>query len=165
MGILSKLLTYTRSMEIKFNPLRKLPSGKIAVASYMQWRKIKVADRRGLILLLDPAYKDFDDSALVFNHKGINLFWRNYDPETIPLMSDYRLQNGERVPHPEMWKTDYGMFSGWGLDCDGVPTFSHHTPDHVWDRVKMKDFEPLTVDIVKWWVGWFIYQLENTEIK
>ncbi len=150
-------------MEIKFNPLRKLPSGKIAVASYMQWRKIKVADRRGLTLILDQAYKDFPETALVFNHKGVNLFWRNYDPDTIPMLLPSIYE--ERREYPKMWQTEY-MICAPGVDVEGVPTFSHHTPHHIWSsKSDMKDFIPLTVGIVRWWVGWFIYQLENTEIK
>lgn len=153
--------------EIKFRPLRRIKkSGKIVVASYMQWRKVKVADYDNFILSIDNEYKSLPKDELVYNHNGENLFWRHYNPEEIPMLNRYALVDGEAPPYPPMWKTDYGMYSAKGLDCDGVPAFSHGTAneivkDHTRD---LSEYEPLTVEIVRWWFGWFLYQLENSRL-
>jgi hypothetical protein len=151
---------------ITFRPLRKIKkTGKITVASYMQWRKVKTADRNKFKLIISDEYKAFTSSELVYNHNGENLFWRHYNPEEIPVLNDYALIDGEQPPYPPMWKTYYGMYSAKGLDCEGVPTFSHGTSDNIYNsKADMKGFEPLTVEIVRWWFGWFLYQLENNEL-
>ena len=146
--------------EIKFNPLRILKkSGKIAVASYSQWRKIKVSDYEKFTLIINDEYKKFPRNERVYNHKGEELFWRNYNPNEIQLL------NGVYQVLPNMWKTDY-MYSAKGLDCDGVPIFSHGTvneiiKDHTRD---ITEYELLTVGIVQDWFGWFLFQLENVEL-
>jgi hypothetical protein len=80
------------------------------------------------------------------------------------MLTGYELNDGERPPYPPMWKTEYGMYSAKGLDCDGVPTFSHQTANSIYNSKDIKDFEPLTVEIVRWWFGWFLYQLKNNEL-
>jgi hypothetical protein len=150
---------------VVFRPLRRIKkTGKITVASYMQWRKVKTADYYKFILVINDEYKSFTKDELVYNHNGENLFWRHYNPEEIPMLTGYELNDGERPPYPPMWKTEYGMYSAKGLDCDGVPTFSHQTANSIYNSKDIKDFEPLTVEIVRWWFGWFLYQLKNNEL-
>lgn len=151
--------------EIKFKPLRRLKTGKIAVASYMQWRKIKVCDYSKFNLIIDDTYKTFPKGEFVYNHKGENLFWRHYNPEEIPMITGYELEDGEMPQYPTQWKADYGMYCAKGLDCDGVPTFSNGTANNIYNsKADMKDFEPLTVEMVEWWFGWFLYQMNNSNL-
>ena len=160
--------------EITFRPLRRIKkTGKITVASYMQWRKIKTADYSNFKLIINDEYKSFEKNELVYNHKGENLFWRNYNPEEILLLNPYSLSDGEtlfanyreKLELPEKGKTYYDMYCAKGLDVDGVPTFSHGTIDEIYkSKLDMKDFTPLTVGVVNWWFGWFLYQLRNSEL-
>lgn len=153
---------------ITFRPLRRIKkTGKITVASYMQWRKIKTADYSKFILVIDDEYKSFPKDEYVYNHNGENLFWKNYNPEEIPLICPWSLMSASAVSgnRPSQWKTNYGMYSAKGLDVDGVPTFSHGTANEIYSKADMKDYEPLTVEIVAWWFGWFLYQLQNSELK
>lgn len=155
---------------IKFRPLRRIKkTGKITVASYMQWRKVKTADYNTFQLIVDDEYKSLPKDELVYNRNGENLFWRNFNPENIPTLPPYILRD-EKYEYPKQWKTNYDMgycdhFSARGLDCDGVPTFSHFTADDIFNsKADMADFEPLTVEIVTWWFGWFLYQLTNSKL-
>lgn len=152
---------------ITFKPLRRIKkTGKVTVASYMQWRKVKTADYNRFILIINDEYKTFSKDELVYDHNGENLFWRHYNPEEIPLITGYELSDGEIPPYPPQWKTEYGMYSAKGLDCDGVPAFSHGTAKEIYNsKADMKDFEPLTVEIVSWWFGWFLYQLKNNKLQ
>lgn len=151
---------------IRFRPLRRMKNKKIVVASYMQWRRIKTADYNKFTLIVDDEYKSFPDAEQVYNHKGEHLFWRHYNPEEIPMLNRYALSDGEQPPYPEMWKTDYGMYSAKGLDCDGVPTFSHGTAENIYNgKSDLKGFEPLTAGVVKWWFGWFLWNINNSALK
>lgn len=133
----------------------------------MQWRKIKTADYNEFNLIVDDSYKKISPDEYVYDHKGEQLFWRNYNPEEIPMLNRYALIDGERPPYPPMWKTDYGMYSGKGIDCDGVPAFSHGSANEiVKDHTRnLNEYIPLTVEIVNWWFGWFLYQLENVNLQ
>lgn len=152
---------------IYFRPLRKNQKGKIIVASYAKWRSIKTADRNGIKLIINQDYKTYSKNQMVFNHKGENLFWRNYNPELIPTLNPHELMDGEQPPYPKQWKTDYEMYSAKGLDCDGVPTFSNWTANEIIkdQTVNQEEFTPLTVEIVNWWIGWFLYKLQNTQLN
>ncbi len=149
---------------IVFRLLRRIKkTGKITVASYPQWRKIKTADYNKFRLVVNVEYKSFPKDERVYNHKGEHLFWIHYNPEEIPMLNRHALVNGEQPPYPEMWKTDYS-FSAKGLDCDGVPAFSHGTAESIYNnKSDMADFQPLTVEMVNYWFGWFLYRLENSE--
>lgn len=101
---------------------------------------------------------------MVYDHNGKNLFWRNFNPEEITMLNNYSLVDGEDPEYPPMWKTEY-LFCANGLDCDGVPTFSHGTADNIYNgKSDMTDFEPLTVKVVNYWFGWFLYNLQNNEL-
>lgn len=131
----------------------------------MQWRKIKNADHSKFKLIVNEEYKTFPKDELVYDHNGENLFWRHYNPEEIPMLNRYALVDGEQPPYPPMWKTDYDMFCAKGLDVDGVPAFSHGTANEIYNsKADMKEFEPLTVEIVNYWFGWFLYRLQNNEL-
>lgn len=131
----------------------------------MQWRKVKTADYNKFTLIINDEYKSFPKEELVYDHNGENLFWRHYNPEEIPMLNQYALIDGEQPPYPPMWKTDFGMYCAKGLDVDGVPTFSHGTANNIYNsKADMKGFEPLTIEIVNWWFGWFLYQLQNNSL-
>lgn len=149
----------TSMKEIKFRVLRRVKkSGKIVVASYSQWRKVKTCDfGQDFRLVIDSAYKSFDENERVYNHQGENLFWYHYDPEQIPFR--------EENPDSDYWRTYYDMYCIPGTDVDGVPTFSHKTAENVVNGMNdVRDLEPLTVGHVKYWFGWFLYRLDNCEM-
>lgn len=169
--------------EIVFRPLRRIKkTGKIAVASYMQWRKIKTADYSNFKLIVNDEYKTFPKGELVYNHNGENLFWKDFDPEKIPYLPPYILMD-ENYEYPKQWRTNYDMgycdvFSARGLDCSGVPTFSHgtqhnltignmhnYTLEEAGEVLSpMSEYELLTVGVVVKWFGWFLYNLENNKL-
>lgn len=160
---------------IKFRPLRRIKkTGKIAVASYMQWRKIKSADNSNFLLDINSEHLNFDDDEFVYNHNGEQLFWYNHhSPTALPLnYANFELlveKLGEGI-NGEYWKLSEPLGKGFhpsvrGFDCDGVPVFSHYTADYIATHYKnIDDFIPLTVGIVKLWYGWFLYKLENVSI-
>lgn len=151
---------------IIFRPLRRIKkTRKITVASYAQWRKVKTADYEKFNLIISNEYKTFPKDELVYDHNGENLFWRHYNPEEIPALNQYFLNYMEQKEYPPMWKTDY-MISAKGLDVDGVPTFSHQNASNIYNsKADMTDFEPLTVEMVNYWFGWFLYKLKNNELS
>lgn len=157
---------------IIFRPIRIVKkTGKIVVASYSQWYSVKNADRDKLNLVIDPTYRELREDAPVYNHNGENLFWRDYDPEEIPIFDS---------PLPMTWdeiKEIYPRFAiryhpvlnpsfcAQGLDCDGTPTFSHGTIKHISNGYRdMSGFDLLTVGIVSKWFGWWLMNLRNATI-
>lgn len=156
--------------EIKFRPLRRIKkTGKITIASYMQWRKVKTADYNKFILIVDSEYKRFPRDEYVYDHNGEVLYWRDFNVEDIPVMPP--IHDEEFVYPPSGWRADLGgngyYWGVRGLDCDGVPTFSHHTADEVVTHhyKDVSEFQILTVGIVAKWFGWFLYQLNNSCLK
>jgi hypothetical protein len=173
--------------EIKFRPLRRIKkTGKITVASYMSWYKVRCADQFGCKLIIDGEYKLFNPDELVYDHNGDQLFWRDFDPEQIPVLPPYILQ-GDDFEYPYPWKSvsqscfeenkTHTTYSAKGLDCCGTPTFSHGTAKNITNGNMynytleeigevlnpMAEYELLTVGTVVKWFGWFLYQLENTK--
>lgn len=167
---------------ITFRPLRyNKKLGKIIVASYMQWRKVKTADYNVFSLIVNDEYNRYADTELVYNHKGEQLFWNIKHPDDMPIFE------GSGIVDFEEWMQKKEAFSathespyilrGKGsdayitgsLDCDGVPTFSHKTANEIsigynsYDKIN--EFEPLTVKVVKDWFGWFLYQLQNSKLQ
>jgi hypothetical protein len=169
---------------IIFRPLRKIKkTGKVTVASYMQWRKVKTADYSNFLLIVNEEYKTFPKDELVYDHNGENLFWKDFDPEQIPILPPYILRQ-ENYEYPKQWRTNYGMgycdhFCASGLDCSGVPLFSHGTEHNltignmhdytlgdVGEQINaMHEYELLTVEVVVKWFGWFLYQLEKAQLQ
>lgn len=167
--------------EIKFRPLRlDKKTGKIIVAGYLQWRRVKVADREPFVIDLVADYKRFDPDAQVYNHKGEALFFPEYDPLSIPVLQHTILVTPEAVEafttkHPRcgiLWDvggvTHYNMT---GCDCDGVPAFSHKTANEIAASSSpgatewVRQFEPLTVKRVKMWLGFFLMEMRNFKLK
>jgi hypothetical protein len=145
---------------IKFRPLRfEKKSGLIKVASYPQWRKVKTADYDIFRLDIDNTYKSFNPDAQVYNHKGEELFFYDYNPEDIKDVES-GMAIGECDQRYGNWKTSY-MYSCKGLDCDGVPVFSQNTIEAIWRNKELDKYEPLTVKTVRLWLGWFLYNLNN----
>ena len=158
---------------IRFRPLRRIKkTGKITVASYMQWRKVKVADYDKFTLIIDNEYKRLLLDEYVCDHKGETLFWRDFNPDEIPTLKPYILRDDDgEEDFPPKWKSDLGGTGYYwgvpGLDCDGVPLFSHYSAEEVakFHFSSINDFEPLTVRIVIKWFGWFLYQLNNSTLS
>lgn len=147
--------------EIKFRPLRKLKNGKICVASYAQWRKIKVADYEPFKLIIDTSYRSMDADKYVYNHKLENLFFSNLKPNDIRVA-----KKSNDINNYKNWKCGKMYFVD-GLDVDGVPVFTNGTSLNlsVFPIEKIEDYIPLTVRVVNLWFGWFLYQLENVELE
>ncbi len=175
---------------IKFRPLRVVKKGrKIVVASYNQWRSIKTANYNNFNLIIDESYKMLNDEDFVYNHLGKRLFFYGYNPGQVPIIKKYyfdvdfdsledainytqdlefKVGNNFIIHHsgtinsPEDWFT----FRMDGADCDGVPTLSFYTADYIATHSSRIDlFEPLTVNMVKMWFGWFLWNLENSILK
>lgn len=165
--------------DITFRPLRRIKkSGKIVVESYMQWRKLMTADYDKFNLTIGDEYKSLPPDEFVHNHKGELLFFYKYNPADIPVYDSeaqgiidddwlHKLHESY-APHGIRWKNSEGHvnYNVPGMDCDGVPVFSHCTQDYVAEYYKkVENFEPLTVKTVVHWFGWIIYQLNNSYLK
>lgn len=164
---------------ITFRPLRRIKkTGKIAVASYMQWRKVKTADYEPFSLIIDNECAGMPSNEFVYNHEGKQLFFFPYPPQLTEHFGSQYMDTEVVFQHFDgvIWYPDgtghvvrNGIptyYTGRGIDCDGVPTFSHYTADYIATQARidydLMVFEPLTVGMVKSWLTWFIYQLETT---
>lgn len=158
---------------ITFRPLRRIKkTGKITVASYAQWRKVKTADYNKFRLIVDNEYKTMPKGEYVYNHEGEQLFFYAYNPNDIPIFNWSPVWDLETIRQNHI---SYGInwgggncinFHADGLDCDGVPTLSHYSADSIAEHYKnMNDFEPLTVQMVVKWFGWFLLQLDNSYLQ
>lgn len=161
---------------IKFRPLRRIKkSNYIAVASYLCWNKLRCANYVGeFSLQLVSDYENFDRSEFVYNSVGELLFHFNYNPWDVfvykgsCLDDDFSWENMREQHKSFSILSDDGKISHHflGADCMGTPTFSHLTADGIVDSgyENMNCFEPLTVGYVMDWLGWFLYQLENSKL-
>src|SRR5688572_7137745 len=71
---------------IAFRPLRRIKkTGKITVASYMQWRKVMTADYSKFNLVVDNEYKLMPKDEYVYDHNGELLYFFNYNPADVPV--------------------------------------------------------------------------------
>lgn len=165
---------------ITFRPLRRIKkTGKITVASYMQWNKVKCANYSKFLLTVNDEYKMFDKSELVYNHEGKLLFHFNYDPWEVYTYCgtclDYAFDWDQlREKHKSFTiiskdheGKEYSSYHWRGADCSGTPTFTHYDEDYIttddpWNYYRSDSFEPVTVEYVITWLGWFLYQLENS---
>jgi len=162
---------------ITFRPLRRVKkSGKIVVASYMQWRKLKTADYSKFNLIVDNEYSTMPKNEFVYDHEGNLLFFKAVNPADISVVNvvESGMTYGEIVCLNEKNVTgicqyrlgNHSHYIGTGIDCDGVPTFSHFTMDYLGTNYSdMESYTPLTVGIVRKWFGWFLYQLENSNLQ
>lgn len=140
----------------------------------MQWRKVMTADYSKFNLIIDDEYKIFPKDEFVHRHDGELLYWFRYNPSDIPIFNSIPLESvDDSVPlkyqhfHGTRWvDSDRIYYIAPGLDCDGVPTFSHLTTDRVADSSKdVDDFDVLTVETVAKWFGWFLFQLNNSYLQ
>lgn len=159
---------------IKFRPLRLIKkTGKITVASYLQWNRCKTANYWGEFnLIIDEDYKKFDPDAFVYDHNGDQLFFFTYNPAEIPVFNFTQFMDLEtiRAAHSQYgirWDSNKESvsYTAKGTDCSGTPIFSHLTADYVATQYKdVTQFEPLTVKTVVFWFGWFLYTLDSAKI-
>lgn len=162
---------------ITFRPLRRIKkTGKVVVASYAQWNRVRTADYSEFALTVVNEYAAMPPDEYVYNHEGEPLFWKDCDPDAIPVYTPEELQVFEieiadlfqRTPHHGIrWRPDAIVhYCVRGLDCQGTPTFSHLTIEQVAEHYKdFADYEPLTVGVVVKWLGWWLYQLENSRLQ
>lgn len=168
---------------ITFRPLRyNKKTDKIIVASYPQWNRLRTADYAHFNLTINDEYKRFDSKSFVYDHKGELLYFFPYNPADVATFQRTIIDDEDfdydqaRALHRDFIIHNHGGKYGlpWisyfmrGCDCQGTPCFSHHSGDSVAERYigySMNDFEPLTVKMVRQWLGWFLYQLENSHLK
>jgi hypothetical protein len=161
--------------EIKFRPLRlNKKTGKIVVASYLTWRRVKVYDHSKFELSIDDQYESMDENSFVYDHFGKQLFWFGHtSPSDLkPIFPDVKsaIENFNVDPsifEGEQWKmSNIFGYSTTGFDVDGVPVFSHFTANYCATHYEdMGQFTPLTVGMVRYWFGWFLYQLQNSYLE
>ncbi len=161
---------------LTFRPLRRVKKlGKIVVSSYTTWNAVRVADSRWdkiSELTIDTEYHSFPKDEYVYNHLGEQLFFYDYNPNAMPVYaSGVPLPIDRRIIIDQHggYAISYGganlNYCGKGLDCEGTPTFSHYTMDYVAEHnYNIGEFEPLTVNTVIEWYGWFLLNLKNTKI-
>lgn len=159
---------------ITFRPLRRIKkTGKIVVASYPQWRQLVSADREKFNLVIDTEYKMLPKDEFVHDHTGEILFWKNYQPADIPIVQkvrgidiDFDGLMDEYGCYGIVWDIyNSRSFNAPGLDCSGVPLFTHMNTDYVAQYKDVNQFDPLTVDTVITWFGWFLLQLNNAYLQ
>lgn len=148
---------------IKFRPLR-IVKGKIIVASYMSWNKIRCADYNDFDLIVMDEYRNMPRKEYVYNHKGDLLFFFRYNPNDIPIYDWSSKMSYEEIRelspvYGTRWKENSVSFIGKGIDCAGTPTFSHFTADYLASNdYDLDEFDPLTVETVLNWYGWFLLE-------
>lgn len=159
--------------KIKFRPLRVVKkTGKVTVASYMQWRKVMTANYNKFNLITSDDYKKMAKDDFVHNHKGELLFFYDYNPADVPIFQYSKLFDLDAIrknnkQYGILWNYESDVnYIMKGADCNGVPTFSHYTIHYLANYVQdITDFEPLTVERVVKWYGWFLWQLENAYLN
>lgn len=157
--------------DIKFRPLRRMKSGKIATPNYTTWSKVRTANYSEFNLIIDTEYRDLPDDEFVHNHKGELLFFYEYSPNDIKIFdSPLSITTEEIFATTKVRGINWGSstsYSGKGIDCNGTPTFSHFTTDYVGDPAygfNVSEFEPLTVGLVKEWYLWFLLGLNKANL-
>ncbi len=168
---------------IKFRPLRVIKkTGKIVVASYMQWNNIRCGNYSKFNLIVDNEYEQMNKSDFVYNHEGKQLYHFNYNPwEVFEYYGSCIAEGFDWDYMRETYKdfilvsTDregkqYKSYHIRGADCAGTPSFTHYdedriTTDDTWNYYGADAFEAVTVGYVITWLGWFLYQLENSNLK
>lgn len=89
---------------IKFRPLRRIKkTGKVTVASYMLWRKVKSADYSKFNLIVDDEYKGMPSDEYVYNHEGEQLFFFTYNPDEITIYNQTGILDIDLQPIPTPW--------------------------------------------------------------
>lgn len=169
--------------EVRFRPLRRVKkTGKVVVASYMQWNKVRCANYSKFNLIVDNEYERLNKSDFVYTHGGTQLYHFNYNPWEVfeyygSCIEEYFDWDDMRKKYKDfiLVSTDhegkeYKSYHIRGADCAGTPTFTHYdedrvTSDDTWGYYGGDAFEPVTVGYVIIWLGWFLYQLNNSYLK
>lgn len=167
---------------ITFRPLRRVKkTGKIVVASYMQWNKLRCANYSEFSLIVDSEYEQMNKSDFVYNHEGKQLYHFGYNPWDVHEHYGSCIAEGFSFDEMRSKYKDFILVSEFdgrphksyfirGADCAGTPSFTHYdedrvTSDDTWNYYGADAFEPVTVGYVITWLGWFLYQLENSSLK
>lgn len=159
--------------KIKFRPLRRIKkTGKICVASYIQWNNIMTADYDIFNLTVVDEYSTMPKDEFVYNHLGELLYFFYFDPNDIQIFDSYKENDPERLVNNHY---HYGLNHGEdhhinynvrGTDCYGVPVFSHMTADYIGTHYSDPfQFTPLTVEMVVKWLSWLMFRLKRTKIE
>lgn len=157
---------------ITFRPLRRVKkTGKIVVAAYTQWNRVRTADYSAFSLVVDNEYAAMPADEFVYDHNGKQLFCCNVEPDSLPVFEYY-----EGISYVALRQLhtncaiDCGShmtYLGPMFDCVGTPAFSHLTADDIATHhfADITAFEPLTIGMVVKWFGWFLYNLENSSLQ
>lgn len=157
--------------EIKFRPLRRIKkTGKICVASYMQWNSIMTADYGKFKLTIVDEYSTMPKDEFVYNHLGELLYFFEFDPNEIPVFDlmteDWHPQREGHYHYGIRHDSGHNTYSVQGTDCQGVPCFSHMTSDSIGTHYSNPfAFTPLTVEMVTKWFVWIMFRLNNAQIE
>jgi len=147
-----------------FSPLIRIKStGKITVLSYMGWRKFYRMPFSEFEI--NHEYKSFDVNEYVYNRKGEQLFFYDYRPSDIMPRID---GDNTSIKWHHKYSDESIQYGCRGLDCDGIPTFNHHTIDQIANNSFewMLQYEPLTVGIVIMWLDWIMHnKVERINIR
>lgn len=168
---------------ITFRPLRKVKkTGKVVVASYTQWNNLRCANYSEFNLIVANDYEQMNKSDFVYSHEGKQLYHFGYNPWDVHehhgscIADDFDWDEMRRI-HKDFilvsTNRDGGEHRSYhirGADCAGTPTFTHYDEDRVttddcWNYYGADAFEAVTVGYVITWLGWFLYQLENSSLK
>lgn len=139
----------------------------------MQWRKSMTANHAKFNLIIDSEYKGMPQDEYVYNSRGEQLFYFTYDPADIQVYhaDDFDIFGLETIQKNNWaYGIDWGHgnpinYNSKGMDCDGVPYFSHVDANYAADFKDVNQFEPLTVGTVMMWLAWFLYRLEKSQLK
>lgn len=148
--------------EILFSPLRRKKTGQLIITPYLKWNKLVVEKGKDRLKLIFPESILYTPGEPVFNSKLQQLFFFNYSPYDMKI---YTLEDAV-LSKVNISTGCYGIqfenivYSGFGIDCNGTPAFSHYTKDYIKPN-KLYEISPLTADTVLLWYGWFVYQLKN----
>jgi hypothetical protein len=163
---------------ITFRPLRfNKKMGKIVVASYMGWRKLIIADWNEFNLIVADDYKQMPSDEFVYSHQGELLYFMDYDPWEVPIFD--HIPGQLMIDAIHQYYKHYGIrwnaagcpnhvnYKMEGTDCEGVPCFAHYPADRLAsdEGYNLNDYNPLTVGTVTKWLGWYLYQLENSRLQ
>lgn len=159
--------------KIVFRPLRRVKkTSKIVVASYSQWSKLSTANYNNFNLVVNDEYRTLPSEEYVYDHKGQELFFFTYNPWDIPVFTHNPLLSLDQIRQGNerygiSWDGVSVNYNARGMDCNGTPTFSHYTIKKILNAEYkgMNIFEPLTVGTVVKWLGWFLYQLEKSNLQ
>lgn len=163
---------------LKFRPLRRVKkTGKIVVASYMGWNKIKCANYNKFNLIVNDDYKIMPEDEYVYTHEGDLIYFFEYNPW------DVFVHYGSCIAQDFDWDeireqhksfiiehNGHRSYHMRGADCSGTPSFTHWDENRIsqedtWNYYGHESFEPLTVKKVLEWLGWFLYRLDNSYLK